>query len=49
MARENMRDLAIATINLLNLHLPGGITYDSDEPEIPDTTEGKAFYKKRVA
>ena len=49
MARENMRDLAIATINLLNLHLPGGITYDPDEPEIPDTTEGKAFYKKRVA
>ncbi len=48
MARANMRDLAIATINLYNLHVPGGRTYSS-QPDIPDTEEGRAQYRRRIA
>jgi len=43
----NMRDLSFATINLLNLQVPGGITYDTD-PHIPDTPEGQAEYRMRL-
>ena len=43
----NMRDLSFATINLLNLQVPGGITYDND-PHIPDTPEGHAEYQMRL-
>lgn len=46
---SNMRDLAIATVNLLNLQVPGGVTYDADKPEIPDTEEGRAVYGRRIA
>jgi predicted extracellular nuclease len=44
----NMRDLAIATVNLLNLTVPGGRTYDEDKPAIPDTEEGRLFYDRRI-
>lgn len=43
----NMRDLSFATINLLNLQVPGGITYDND-PHIPDTPEGHGEYQMRL-
>jgi hypothetical protein len=39
MARANMRDLSFATFNLLNLQVPGGLTF-STTPPIPDTPEG---------
>jgi predicted extracellular nuclease len=44
----NMRDLAIATVNLLNLTIPGGATYDAAKPEIPDTEDGRRFYDRRI-
>jgi len=48
MARSNMRDLAIATVNLYNLQTPGGLTY-SATPPIPDTEAGRETYRRRVA
>lgn len=44
----NMRDVSVATFNLLNLHVPGGLTY-SDTPSIPDTAEGRVEYETRLA
>lgn len=47
MAR-NMRDLSFATFNLLNLQIPGGLTY-SETPPFPDTEEGRAAYARKIA
>ena len=44
----NMRDLAIATVNLLNLTVPGGLTYDENKPDIPDTEDGRRLYERRI-
>ena len=44
----NMRDLSFATINLFNLQIPGGITYN-DEPVFADNTDGRAAYERQVA
>lgn len=43
----NMRDLSFATMNLLNLQVPGGLTY-SNRPPFPDDAEGRAAYRKKV-
>lgn len=48
MPRTNMRDLSFATFNLFNLQLPGGITYGAS-PAIPDTDEGRAEYRRKIA
>ncbi|MEM1285086.1 MAG: endonuclease/exonuclease/phosphatase family protein [Pseudomonadota bacterium] len=48
MPRANMRDLSFATFNLLNLQVPGGITYDSRRPAIEDNAEGRAFYEAKL-
>ena len=45
---DNMRDLSFATFNLLNLQVPGGLTY-ADAPPYPDTEEGRAAYARKVA
>lgn len=45
----NMRDLAIATVNLLNLQVPGGHTYDKDKPATADDPAGHAIYESRLA
>lgn len=45
--RTNMRDLTFASFNLLNLQVPGGLTY-SDTPDIPDTEEGRLAYQRRI-
>ena len=47
MPRDNMRDLSFATFNLLNLQIPGGITY-SNTPSLEDNAEGHAAYQKKV-
>ncbi len=47
MARDNMRDLSFATFNLLNLQIPGGLTYSSTPP-FPDDAEGRAAYERKV-
>jgi len=47
MAQTNMRDLSFATFNLLNLQVPGGLTY-SNSPPIEDTAEGRAEYARKV-
>ena len=47
MPRENMRDLSFATMNLLNLQVPGGRTY-SDKPPFPDDAEGRAAYQRKI-
>ncbi|MFC3613295.1 endonuclease/exonuclease/phosphatase family protein [Lutimaribacter marinistellae] len=47
MPRDNMRDLSFATINLLNLQVPGGITY-SNQPHFTDDAEGQAAYRRKV-
>lgn len=44
----NMRDLSIATVNLFNLQLPGGETYDAGRPPIPDDEAGRARYARRI-
>lgn len=44
---DNMRDLSFATFNLLNLQVPGGLTYSNDPP-YPDTEEGRAAYARKV-
>ena len=43
-----MRDLSFATFNLLNLQVPGGLTY-GDAPPYPDTPEGQAAYARKIA
>ena len=48
MPRDNMRDLSFATFNLLNLQVPGGLTY-GDAPPYPDDPEGRAAYARKVA
>ena len=45
----NMRDLAIATVNLLNLQVPGGHTYDRSKPAIPDDPAGHLAYETRLS
>lgn len=47
MPRSNMRDLSFATINLLNLQIPGGITY-ATTPHFADDPEGRAAYRRKV-
>ena len=46
MAR-NMRDLSFATFNLLNLQVPGRLTYGT-APPFPDTTEGREAYRRKI-
>ena len=48
MADRNMRDLSFATFNLLNLQVPGGLTY-GNAPPYPDTEEGRAAYARKIA
>ena len=48
MPRSNMRDLSFATFNLLNLQVPGGITYDADEPPLRDDAAGREAYERKV-
>ena len=48
MPRDNMRDLSFATFNLLNLQVPGGLTYSNDPP-YPDDAGGRAAYDRKVA
>jgi predicted extracellular nuclease len=45
--RSNMRDLSFATFNLLNLQVPGRLTY-SNSPPFPDTTEGRDAYRRKI-
>lgn len=47
MPRINMRDLSFATFNLLNLQVPGKLTY-SNYPPFPDDEEGRKEYKEKV-
>ncbi len=47
MPRTNMRDISFATFNLLNLQIPGGVTY-SNKPPYPDDNEGRAAYLKKI-
>ena len=47
MPRTNMRDLSFATFNLLNLQVPGGLTY-SYKPPYPDDEEGRKTYNEKV-
>jgi endonuclease/exonuclease/phosphatase family metal-dependent hydrolase len=42
-----MRDLRFATLNLLNLQVPGGLTY-SNHPPYPDDAAGRAAYARQV-
>lgn len=44
----NMRDLSFATVNLFNLQVPGGITYN-DEPQFADNAEGRESYENQVS
>ena len=48
MPRKNMRDLSFATFNLLNLQVPGGLTY-SNRPRFEDNAEGRAAYEAKIA
>ena len=47
MPRSNMRDLSFATFNLLNLQVPGALTYSSQAP-FPDDQEGREAYAEKV-
>ncbi len=47
MPRSNMRDLSFATFNLLNLQVPGGLTYQNT-PAFSDDEEGRAAYRKKI-
>ena len=47
MPRSNMRDLSFATFNLLNLQVPGELTY-GNSPPFPDTTEGREAYRRKI-
>jgi endonuclease/exonuclease/phosphatase family metal-dependent hydrolase len=42
-----MRDLSFATFNLLNLQVPGGLTY-SDRPPFADDADGRSAYADKV-
>ena len=44
---RNLRDLSFATFNLLNLQVPGGLTY-SNRPLFEDDAAGHAAYKRHV-
>ncbi|KIT14524.1 endonuclease/exonuclease/phosphatase family protein [Jannaschia aquimarina] len=46
MTDRNMRDLSFATFNLLNLQVPGGVTYGDP---LPDDAEGVARFDRKVA
>ena len=48
MPRSNMRDLSFATFNLLNLQVPGGITYDAGEPPLRDDAAGREAYDRKI-
>ena len=48
MPRNNMRDVCFATVNLLNLQVPGGHTYSTTNPSIPDTPEGREEYQNKI-
>jgi predicted extracellular nuclease len=43
-----MRDLSFATFNLLNLQVPGGLTYNN-RPRFEDDAEGRAAYERKIA
>lgn len=45
MPDRNMRDLSFATFNLLNLQLPGGVTYGAP---LPDDAAGRAAFDAKV-
>ena len=47
MPRTNMRDLSFATFNLLNLQVPGGLTY-SNAPRFPDDADGRRAYEEKI-
>ncbi|MEZ4769669.1 MAG: endonuclease/exonuclease/phosphatase family protein [Caldilineales bacterium] len=47
MPRTNMRDLSFATFNLLNMQVPGGMTYHNQRP-YPDDEEGRNAYTQKV-
>ncbi len=47
MPQSNMRDLSFATFNLLNLQVPGGLTY-SNQPFFSDDDEGRSAYDEKV-
>ncbi|MEM8752898.1 MAG: endonuclease/exonuclease/phosphatase family protein [Pseudomonadota bacterium] len=47
MPRASMKDLTFATFNLLNLQVPGGLTY-SNTPPYPDDAEGRARYAAKI-
>ncbi len=47
MPRTNMRDLSFATFNLLNLQVPGELTY-ANTPPFPDTAEGREAYRRKI-
>lgn len=47
MPRSNMRDLSFATFNLLNLQVPGGLTY-SNKPPFPEDDEGRKAYATKI-
>ena len=47
MPRANMRDLSFATFNLLNLQVPGGLTY-STTPPFEDDAEGREAYRAKI-
>jgi predicted extracellular nuclease len=42
-----MRDLSFATFNLLNLQVPGALTY-ANTPPFPDTVEGREAYRRKI-
>lgn len=48
MPRTNMRDLSFATFNLLNLQVPGKLTY-SNTPPFSDDEQGRNAYHKKVS
>lgn len=47
MPRTNMRDLSFATFNLLNLQIPGGLTY-SNQPTFSEDEEGRKAYSEKI-
>ncbi|MBO6602943.1 MULTISPECIES: endonuclease/exonuclease/phosphatase family protein [Paracoccaceae] len=47
MPRTNRRDLSFATFNLLNLSLPGQMTYGS-KPALADDADGREAYARKI-
>lgn len=43
-----IRDLSIATFNLLNLQIPGRTTYTDGKPHFPDDEDGRRAYERKV-